>query len=85
MTLAGYFLGQIAWIRDNVDLIFIFAAVVVVLAAAAPAVLHWRQRRKTAVTPRDSSDRRGACRLPDRPGPGRRPDPRGAGAPDPAS
>lgn len=46
VTLAGYFLGQIGWIRDNVDAIFIVAAVVVVLAAAAPALLHWRQRRK---------------------------------------
>jgi membrane-associated protein len=46
VTLAGYFLGQIGWIRDNVDAIFIVAAVVVVLAAAAPAFLHWRQRRK---------------------------------------
>jgi membrane-associated protein len=46
VTLAGFFLGQIGWIRGNVDLIFVAAAVVVVLAAAAPAYLHWRQRRR---------------------------------------
>lgn len=48
VTLGGFFLGQIEWIRNNVDAIFILAAVVVVLIAAAPALLHWRQRRKTA-------------------------------------
>jgi membrane-associated protein len=48
VTLAGFFLGQIGWIRGNVDLIFVAAAVVVVLAAAAPAFLHWRQRRRPA-------------------------------------
>ena len=55
VTLAGYFLGQIGWIRDNVDAIFILAAVVVVLAAAAPAFLHWRQRRKAGGSGSDAA------------------------------
>jgi len=46
VTVAGYFLGQIPWVADNVDLIFVVAAAVVVAAAAAPAVLHMVQRRQ---------------------------------------
>jgi membrane-associated protein len=46
VTLAGYFLGQIPWVADNVDLIFIAAAAVVVAGIAAPGVLHLLQRRK---------------------------------------
>ena len=45
VTLAGYFLGQIGFVKSNVDLIFIGAVVVVVLASAVPALLHLRQRR----------------------------------------
>jgi membrane-associated protein len=84
VTLAGYFLGQFSWIRENVDLIFIFAAVVVVLAAAAPAVLHWRRRRKTAGTPPDSSIDPAHAGYPTDPAPGAGQTP-GGGAPDPAS
>jgi membrane-associated protein len=47
VTLAGYFLGQIEFIRDNVDLIVILAVAVVLCAGAIPAVVHWLQRRKT--------------------------------------
>lgn len=48
VTVAGYFLGQIKFIADNVDVILIGAVVVVVLIAAVPAVLHLRQRRRAA-------------------------------------
>ena len=47
VTVAGYFLGKIAFIRDNVDLIFIGAVVVVVAFAAVPALLHVRNRRRS--------------------------------------
>ncbi|MBM9477545.1 VTT domain-containing protein [Nakamurella flavida] len=50
VTVAGYFLGQIEFIRDNVDLIVILAVVVVVCAGAVPALLHWFQRRKASGT-----------------------------------
>ena len=46
VTIAGYYLGQIQFIADNVDLIVVLAVVVVVAFTAVPAILHWRQRRK---------------------------------------
>ena len=48
VTVAGYFLGQIPFIADNVDLILIGAVVVVVLVSAVPAVLHLRSNRRAA-------------------------------------
>jgi membrane-associated protein len=51
VTVAGYFLGQIEFIKENVDLIFIAAVVIVVGFSAVPAALHWRQKRSAgAVT-----------------------------------
>jgi len=44
---AGYFLGRIKFIADNVDVILIGAVVVVVLFSAVPALLHLRSRRRT--------------------------------------
>ncbi|MTD16013.1 DedA family protein [Nakamurella sp. YIM 132087] len=48
VTLAGYFLGRIDFIAENVDLIFVGAVVIVVLMSAIPALLHLRQRRRRA-------------------------------------
>ncbi len=48
VTTAGYFLGQIQFIADHVDVILIGAVVVVVLVSAVPALLHIRQRRAGA-------------------------------------
>jgi membrane-associated protein len=45
VTVAGYFLGQIDFIKNNVDLIFILAVIAVVCASAVPALLHRHQRR----------------------------------------
>jgi membrane-associated protein len=45
VTVAGYFLGQIDFIKNNVDLIFILAVVAVVCASAVPALWHRHQRR----------------------------------------
>jgi membrane-associated protein len=45
VTVAGYYLGQIEFVKKNVDLIFIAAVVIVVGFSAVPAVLHWRQKR----------------------------------------
>ena len=53
VTLAGYFLGQIQFIRDNVDLIFLAAVGVVVLGLVIPAVTHLVQRRR-GITPAES-------------------------------
>lgn len=51
VTVAGYYLGQIEIVKENVDLIFVAAAVIVVGFAAVPALLHWRQKRSaSAVT-----------------------------------
>ncbi len=55
VTLAGYFLGQVPFIRDNVDLIFVAAVAVVVLGLAVPGIVHMVQRRKKAVLRRDSA------------------------------
>ncbi|WP_197676417.1 DedA family protein [Nakamurella panacisegetis] len=48
VTVAGYFLGQIQFIADHVDVILVGAVVVVVLVSAVPALLHLRQRRRAA-------------------------------------
>ena len=50
VTIAGYFLGQIQFIADNVDVILVGAVVVVVLVSAVPALLHLRQRKRAAET-----------------------------------
>lgn len=46
VTIAGYFLGQIPLVRDNVDLIFIGAVVIVVCFTLVPAILTMVQRRR---------------------------------------
>ncbi len=48
VTVAGYFLGQIKFIADHVDVILIGAVIAVVLVSAVPALLHIRQRRAGA-------------------------------------
>jgi membrane-associated protein len=48
VTLAGYFLGQIGFIRDNIDLIVVGAVIIVVLFSAVPAIAHLVQRRRKA-------------------------------------
>lgn len=48
VTVAGYYLGKFAWVRENVDLIFVAAVVIVVLFSVAPAGLHWYQKRARA-------------------------------------
>lgn len=50
VTIAGYFLGQIQFIADNVDVILVGAVVIVVLIAAVPAILHLRQRKRATET-----------------------------------
>jgi len=48
VTTAGYFLGQITFIAEHVDVLLIGAVVIVVLVAAIPALLHMRQRKQAA-------------------------------------
>jgi len=61
VTVAGYYLGQVTFIADHVDLIVVAAVVIVVAFSAVPALLHWRQRRKAraagqaGAAPRDTS------------------------------
>lgn len=45
VTLAGYFLGKIPFVRDHIDLISIAAVLVVVAGLAVPAISHLRSRR----------------------------------------
>jgi len=47
VTLAGYFLGQIPFVRDHVDLISVAAVIVMVLGLAIPAVSHLRAKRRS--------------------------------------
>ncbi len=51
VTIAGYYLGQIDVVADNVDLIVVGAVVVVVAFAAVPAIAHWIHRRRSARGP----------------------------------
>ena len=48
VTVAGYYLGQIDIVKENVDLIFLAAVVIVVGFGTIPALLHWRQKRLAA-------------------------------------
>ncbi|WP_245599709.1 DedA family protein [Nakamurella lactea] len=50
VTVAGFYLGKIDFVRDNVDLLVILAVIAVVLASAVPALLHWRARRRASGT-----------------------------------
>ena len=56
VTLAGYFLGQIAFIRDNVDLIFVAAVGVVVAGLVVPAIMHLVQRRRKGISAAESDE-----------------------------
>lgn len=47
VTTAGYFLGQITFIRDNLDIIVILAVFAVVLGTSLPALAHWWMKRRT--------------------------------------
>jgi len=55
VTVAGYYLGQVAFIADHVDLIVVGAVVIVVAFSAVPAILHWRQRRRTKAAGRTAA------------------------------
>ncbi len=46
VSIAGYFLGQIDVIKNNIDLIVILAVVIVVAFSAVPAIAHWMQSRR---------------------------------------
>ncbi|MEJ7649932.1 MAG: VTT domain-containing protein [Nakamurella sp.] len=54
VTVAGFYLGKIQFVRDNVDLLVLLAVVAVVLATAAPALIHWLQKRKAKQAGRQS-------------------------------
>ncbi|GAB34234.1 hypothetical protein GOOTI_098_00360 [Gordonia otitidis NBRC 100426] len=49
VTLLGYFLGQIAFIRDNVDLIFLLIVFVSVLPIVSEVFKRWRRARRPVV------------------------------------
>ena len=51
VTVAGYYLGQIDFVAENVDLIVIAAVVIVVAFSAVPAIAHWISRRRAARGP----------------------------------
>ncbi|REK12241.1 MAG: hypothetical protein DWQ37_12620 [Planctomycetota bacterium] len=46
MTLCGYFLGQIPWIRDNFETVVIIIVLVSVLPVALGMFRHWRAGRR---------------------------------------
>jgi membrane-associated protein len=48
VTIAGYFLGQITFVKDNLDFIVLGAVVIVVCASAFPAIAHWVHSRRQA-------------------------------------
>ncbi|KNA90416.1 VTT domain-containing protein [Gordonia sp. w5E2] len=49
VTLLGYFLGQIAFIRDNVDVIFLLIVFISVLPIISEVVKRWRRSRQPVV------------------------------------
>jgi membrane-associated protein len=48
MTLCGYFLGQISWIRDHFEMVVIVIILVSLLPLLIGALRHWRARRGAA-------------------------------------
>jgi membrane-associated protein len=54
VTIAGYYLGQIQFVADNVDLIVVGAVVIVVLFSAVPALAHYISRRKKNAASRNA-------------------------------
>ncbi len=57
VTIAGYYLGQIQFVADNVDLIVVGAVVIVVLFSAVPAIAHWLHRRRQAGVAEAAADK----------------------------
>ncbi|MEX0679407.1 MAG: VTT domain-containing protein [Pirellulales bacterium] len=49
MTLCGYFLGQVAWIRDHFELVVVIIVFISLLPVMAATLRHWRARRRAAV------------------------------------
>ncbi|MEJ7649236.1 MAG: VTT domain-containing protein [Nakamurella sp.] len=45
VTIAGYYLGQIQFVKDHVDLILLAAVAVVIVGLTLPALVHLRHRR----------------------------------------
>ncbi len=56
VTLLGIWLGQVAFIRDHLDLVIVAAVVIVVLFSAAPALMHFMQKRKNRTQTADPTD-----------------------------
>lgn len=48
VTIAGYFLGQITFVKENLDFIVVGAVVIVICATAFPAIAHWVHGRRQA-------------------------------------
>ena len=48
ITIAGYYLGQIQFIADNLDFIVLGAVVIVICASAFPAIAHTVHKRRQA-------------------------------------
>ncbi len=48
VTIAGYFLGQITFVKENLDFIVLGAVVIVICASAFPAIAHWLHSRRQA-------------------------------------
>jgi membrane-associated protein len=62
VTTLGYYLGQVKFISDHVDLIVVAAVVIVVAFSAVPATLHWRERRRAKAAGRGGLSRAAAVR-----------------------
>ena len=48
VTIAVYFLGQITFVKENLDFIVLGAVVIVICASAFPAIAHWLHSRRQA-------------------------------------
>jgi membrane-associated protein len=49
MTLCGYFLGQVPWIRDHFELVVVLIVLISLLPVMAGLLRHWRGRRRAAL------------------------------------
>jgi membrane-associated protein len=49
MTLAGYFLGQIPWIRDHFEMVVVLIVAISLIPVMAGMLRHWRTRRRASV------------------------------------
>jgi len=48
MTLIGYYLGQFAWVKNNIEIVIVIVVFVSILPGLIAAALEWLKKRRAA-------------------------------------